>query len=183
MVEIQVLLVVETDKASKTDDAYYSYLLRVFFGQYLSLRGSPSVLIQYHFVYMGGAGNHHSPKVQSEIKGYRSLFKKGPTFVVYCFDVDRLGLKDIAAIREVVSTCKAEGSFVSLTNPEIETLFQLENAKNRVWCARHFTQHNPKKEKLKWDWLSASGGEVLQSRMRTNFCKVIQTIIDGATPE
>ena len=178
MTEVQVLLVVETDANTKTDDVYYGFLMRGFFARYLSSRGKENVLIHYDFIHMGGSGNHHSRATLSAIRSAKTLFRLGQTHVVYCFDVDRLGGKDAKALSDLVSLCQEGGAYVSLVNPEIETIFHLQNSADRVGCARRFARNNPRIALLPQERFFATLEEVKTKRGYTNFCSIIQQIID-----
>lgn len=177
MNEIQVLLAVETNEVTKSDDIYYTYLLRTFFGGYLKRCGHNGLFIQYHFVYMNGCNNHHSVEVNRQIRIYTNDFQGRPTFVVYCFDVDRLGRKDKEKMQATIEQCTSDSSFVSLTCPEIETIFGLKNSSDREGCAREFAKHYPKKDGIHASRFFASLEEAANTRMRSNFCTVIQEIV------
>ena len=48
----QILFVVETNNVVKTDDPYYSWIVRSFYGDYFSKQGFEDICIKFDFVHM-----------------------------------------------------------------------------------------------------------------------------------
>lgn len=177
MKEIQILFVVETDSITKSDDVYYTFLMRTFFGAYLTRRNNKGLFIQYRFVYMGGSGKYRSQSVLGDIKSLTAEFASRPTYVVYCLDVDRLGHKDQSLLDTVIDWCERQGYHVSLVCPEIETMFHLKGSADRKTTATYFARHWPKAEDISKDRFFSSLVEAKTTRNKTNFGTVIEQIV------
>ncbi len=101
MNNIQLVLVVETDKKSKTDFYYINSILDYYYNI-----GENRI----SYVYMGSKYNYNSEKVVKEInkwvKNY-SVVNKGQSFVIYFFDKDLSSSKyeDLEFNNEVTKYC------------------------------------------------------------------------------
>lgn len=180
MQEIQVVLVFETSRLKRTDDAYYQWMLKTHFHKEMSRQGNCGLRILFNYVYMDGKTNYKKRSLLSDIKGYQRGYS-GKTYVVYCFDIDTKTNDDKKFLAEVKSFCKANNYRVSFAYPEIEVCFGYGADKGDKVCrARLFAQNYPKKESVKkanifvpLDLEPSSFGSG-----QTNFCSIIQSIID-----
>ncbi len=178
---IQIVLVTETDEIGKTDDPYYTWILRNYFPEHV-LKSPPNPLkIVYQFVHLGGWGNYKKESTKQSIRSYVSSFPKGDTYVVYCMDYDDTGKETKERIDEIKAYCEAMGYRLSLAYPEIEPVLKQErNGRSKVEVVRAFQRNHPKKESIDPKDIFSDLKSVTKKRGRTNFGKVIREIIEEA---
>ena len=179
MKEIQLILVVETNASTRSDDAYYSWLMKNFFQEYVSSVDCKNLRILYKFVYMDGKTNFDSSEVQHDIMIYRKEFVFGESVVVYCFDVDTKTKKDNKFIKKVTNYCLKNDYYLSLAHPEIEASLNIPaSIGSKHDRAVYFSKHYPKKTAFNSKNFFVPMGTIPSTAGSTSFCAVIQEIIN-----
>ena len=182
MKDIQIIIVVETNVVTRSDDVYYSWLLKNYFTNYVSSKGYKGLRIRYKFVYMDGKTNYNSPDVQHDIMIFTKEFVLGASYVVYCFDVDTKAKKNQTFIKEVQNYCLTNNYFLSFAYPEIEIPLGVPaSLGSKHDRAVHFSKNYPKKSSFPSSNFYVPVGVVPLTPGLTNFCAVIQEIINCCT--
>ena len=178
MKRIQLVIAVETDDLSQTDDPYYSWVLKAFFPSYVVSGSVSDLVIVYKFVHMGGFGKYKSTKIKNEIRSYLNSFPKGDTYVIYCLDYDNKGNDTKNRLEEIKSYCKNQGYYFVLAYPEIEhVLANARDGQSKVEAARRFRKHYPSNDSISESDIFVPLGKVGQRVGQTNFGNVIKEII------
>lgn len=176
--KIQVVLLVETDEVAKTDDPYYTWILRNFFPDYVYPNPPDHLKIIYQFIHLGGCGNYKKKSVEQSVHSFVSSFPKGDTYIVICMDYDDAGKETKERIEEVKAYCESKGYRLSIAFPEIEpVLKQDRNGRSKADAVRTFQKKYPKKESIDPKDIFSNWDDVPLKRGRTNFGKVIQEIV------
>lgn len=178
----QLVLVVETNDISMTDDPYYSWILRNFFAEYVQQNkdghATTHVDLIFNFVHAGGWSNYNKKKVKDEIRGYKNSFYAGPTYVLYCMDYDTNSNETAERIKNIREYCESKGYFLSVAYPEIECVtFPNRGGRDKVAASRYFASHWPKKTTIKEDCIFADSDSVLARPGKTTFGTVVNQII------
>lgn len=179
MKDIQVLFVVETNEFVKSDDAYYIWILKNYFNEYLLPSGHNGLRIRYDFIYMSGKTNYCKKEVKSPIGNEIKAFKPNKTYVVYCFDVDNNTITNKTFLKEVKDYCNSNDYLISLANREIEEVLNVPNPNT----SKHdrviqFRKKHPKKAEYDSNIFFVPLEHVCEKRGQTNFGLVIKDIID-----
>ena len=182
MRDVLVVLVVETTETVKSDDAYYGWILKNFFANYVSSNGFNNLRIKYRFVYMSGKTNYQNENVQKDLKREIDDFKPNKAYVVYCFDIDNKTIKNKEFLNGVEQYCLSNNYLISLAYKEIEDVLNVPNPKetkhNRV---KLFRKKYPKKDAFDIRSFFALYKNVASKVGQTNFGLVIQHVIDAET--
>ena len=142
-----MIFVVEADEASRSDYMYIRAVLDKCYGV-LSRKD-----INITAIFMGGKGNYNKPKIlqsiNSKIKMYNAV---GSTYVIYCFDTDKIDSNpmDNKALLEEKKYCEDNGyDFVWFCH-DVEEVFLGKSVKKKekTNSARTFTA-NAKKDMIK----------------------------------
>ena len=120
MKNIQILFVVETNNIVKSDDLYYSWVMRNYYGDFVSNQGFDDIRITFNFVHMDGKTNYKKDYVSKEIRSKTNMFVDGKTYVVYCIDHDKVSAQNAAFIEELSSYCKNNNAYLVVCYREIE---------------------------------------------------------------
>ena len=184
MIEILVILVVETDEIVASDDAYYGWILKNFFTEYVVSSPHSDLKIIYKFVHMSGKTNFRKKNIENEIKTEINCFKSKKAYVIYCFDVDNGTIKNNDFISEAKAYCEEKGYFISLANKEIEDVLNVPNPKStKHERVKLFSKKYPKKSDYDHHVFYVPIESVSTSPGQTNFGLVIQEIINLAFNE
>ncbi|MBP5091012.1 MAG: hypothetical protein J6328_00415 [Bacilli bacterium] len=178
--EIQVVLVFETSKLKRTDDAYYQWMLKNYFPNEMGHGNGCGLQILFHYAYMSGKTNYKHRETLKQINSYVKGYS-GKTFVVYCFDIDTKTKSDKEFIEGVSSWCEKSGYYVSLALPEIEAVFGYGADKGDKVCRmRLFAKRYPRKDSIskKNLFMPCSLDPDALSYGQTNFCSIIESIVD-----
>jgi len=81
--DIQIVLVMETNEKSKSDYMYIRSILNCWYD--LQSRTDRKIVP----IFMNGKGNYKNKRVISKIEKSRQAYRNGDTCVVYCFDTDK----------------------------------------------------------------------------------------------
>jgi hypothetical protein len=178
MKDILLILVVETEPTVKSDDAYYIWILKNFFGAYLRSQGFNDIRIRYRFIYMCGKTNYNDEEVITDIKTEKAIFSGDGSFVVYCFDVDNGTIKNANFINDVTNFCQSNGFPISFANKEIEDVLQVGHKdlskKERV---KIFAKNYPSLSKFNKSAFFTPIPDVFRILNVTNFGCIIDDII------
>ncbi len=186
MKEIQIVLVFETSRLKRTDDAYYLWMLKNYFFKEMSCGNNSGLRIIFHFAYMDGKTNYRNKRKQDsalkQINDYKRGYS-GKTYVVYCFDVDTKTAADLSFYKEAALWCKESGFLVSMAFPEIEDVFGYGRDKGDKVCRmRLFARNYPKKNDIEKEnlFVPLSSEPIALTSGQTTFCSVIKAIVDEA---
>lgn len=178
MKDIQVLLVVETNSLVRSDDAYYSWILKNFFTKYISSSGQDGLRIRYKFIYMDGKTNYNSPSVKHDILIAINEFQSiGTTQVVYCFDIDNKTKKNTNFISTIEGYCLTNNYYLSIAYREIEDVLNVPEGGSKHDRVILFGQHHPKKSAFDKGRFFTEYQDVTKKQGQTNFGLVINSII------
>lgn len=174
----QLVLVVETNDVKKTDDRYYSWILRNFFEKYVKPDVENNLKIVFHFVHIDGWGNYNKKMTNDQIRSYQRSFCSGPTFVLFCMDHDNRKKETAKRIQAIVEHCTSKGYFLSVAYPEIENVvFPNRGGRNKAEASAYFASHQPKRDSVTQANLFADSKSVLEKPGRTTFGTVVAEII------
>ena len=182
MKEVQIVLVFETSRLKRTDDAYYLWMLKTYFPKEVAKCSGASVGILLNYAYMDGKTNYKKRATLNQIRDYKNGYS-GKTYVVYCFDVDTKTAADLAFYKEAALWCKESGFLVSMAFPEIENIFGYGRDKGDKVCRmRLFARNYPKKNDIEKEnvFVSSSLEPIALTSGQTTFCSVIKAIVDEA---
>lgn len=174
----QILFVVETNDAVQTDDPYYSWIVRSFYGDYFSKQGFEDICIKFDFVHMDGKTNYSKKSVRYDINLKTQMFSDGRTFVVYCFDYDKNSAQNAAFIEEASAYCATNGYFLAVCYREIEDVLRIPPGKSKAERVRLFTKKPYKKDAIDKKYLSFDIANLTHEFGRSNICLVIEKILD-----
>lgn len=177
MKEVQLLFVVETNQAAKTDDAYYLWILHNYFQRYISSKGLSGVKFYINFVYMDGKTNYNSKYATTQITNYKSEFVLGPTEVIYCFDIDNYGNKNRQFINTVKQYCASNNYYISFAHPEIENVFNITGSDSKVEKVKRFRKKMPKKTSISQNKFFCSNNNKMPKGY-TCFGTVVQNVLN-----
>ena len=173
----QILFVVETNNVVKTDDPYYSWIVRSFYGDYFSKQGFEDISIKFDFVHMDGKTNYSKKRVKDEINSKTKMFADGKTFVVYCFDYDKNSTQNAAFIEEASAYCATNGYYLAVCYREIEDVLRIPPGKSKAERVRLFTKKPYKKDFIDKKFLMIDLTNIFHEYGRSNICLVIDEII------
>ena len=180
MIEIQILLVVETNPVVKSDDAYYSWIMKNFYSGYVSSCGFENIRITFTFVYMDGKTNYDSGYVKKDIDYATSVFSGNKAFVIYCLDMDNKSLENCKFINRVEDYCKRYGYFLSIAYKEIEDVLEAPLGSSKSQRVRLFARQYPGKDSFPKKRFCVSIDNLTCCIGQTNFCSVVDEIIEKA---
>lgn len=173
----QILFVVETNDIVKTDDPYYSWILRSFYGDYFSKQGFEDISIIFDFIHMDGKTNYNKKRVKDEINSKTKMFTDGKTFVIYCFDYDKNSAQNAAFIDEAKTYCSSNGYYISVCYREIEDVLKIPTGKSKAERVRLFIRRPYKKDAVDKKYLSFEITNLTHEFGRSNICLVIERIL------
>ena len=173
----QILFVVETNDIVKTDDPYYSWILRSFYGDYFSRQGFDDISIKFDFVHMDGKTNYNKKKTLFEINSKTKMFADGRTFVVYCFDYDKNSSQNVTFLEETKLYCDKNGYFMSVCYREIEDVLNIPPGKSKAERVRLFIKRPYSKNAIDKKNLSYELSNLTHEFGRSNICLVIDKIL------
>ena len=169
----QIVFVVESDKASKTD---YMYIRTILLDYYNILTRKD---IKLTSIFMAGKGMYDQPKVlkavNKAIKDYKTI---GNTYVVYCFDTDKYDSspEDEKMIRAEEQFCKDKGyDFVWFCH-DVEEVFlghSIDSSEKTDAAKKYFA--NSKNRKVKADNLKAK----VYGKGKSNLISVLDKYLGG----
>ena len=177
MKNIQILFVVETNNIVKSDDLYYSWVMRNYYGDFVSNQGFDDIRITFNFVHMDGKTNYKKDYVLKEIRSKTNMFFDGKTYVVYCIDHDKVSAQNAAFIEEVSSYCKNNNAHLVVCYREIEDVLSVPQGKSKSERVRLFAKKPPKKDSIDRKRLSFDMNNLTHDYGRSNVCLVIDEII------
>ena len=180
MKEAQILFVVETNPYTQSDNAYYSWILKNYFGSYFSPNGQNGIRFLYEYIYMDGKTNYRSSPVRREISTRKGMFvRTGRTHVAYCFDVDNNTLPNRDFLFNAEAYCAENGYSLSLAHPEIERVMRIDKGKTKIEKVMLFRKANPKKNEFDRKAFFTPKEEVLSHVGTTNYGLVVQNVIES----
>lgn len=174
---IQILFVVETNNIVKSDDLYYSWVMRNYYGDFVSNQGFDDIRITFNFVHMDGKTNYKKDYVLKEIRSKTNMFVDGKTYVVYCIDHDKVSAQNAAFIEEVSLYCKNNNAYLAVCYREIEDVLSVPQGKSKSERVRLFAKKPPKKDFIDRKRLSFDMNNLTHDYGRSNVCLVIDEII------
>lgn len=177
MVYAQILFVVETNDLIKSDDFYYSWIIRQFYGAYVSNQGFENIRISYGFIHMDGKTNYKKKRVVDDIKTKTKMFSDGKTFIVYCIDHDNSSTLNKAFVSEVQAYCKDNGYYFVVCYREIEDVLHVPNAPSKTMRVRLFAKKPPKRDVINKTSLSVGLTSITNKIGLTNIMLVLDEIL------
>lgn len=174
---IQILFVVETNDLVKSDDLYYSWIMRSYYSDYISNQGFEDVCIKYDFVHMDGKTNYDKRGVKSDINLKTQMFTDGKTYVVYCFDYDKNSAQNAAFINEVAAYCEDNDYYLAVCYREIEDVLKIPSGKSKAERVRLFAKKPHKKGFINKRFLMVELSNIAHDYGRSNVCLIIDKII------
>lgn len=177
---IQIIFVVETNKITKSDNAYITWLLKKSFSTYIDEDKSSDLFIYYEFVYMDGKPNYQKTSVRTDIKSYISTFPYGKTYVVYCVDIDTQGKDDKELIDKIYEYTKDNDYYLVASYKEIEDVLKVNVAGSKSERVKYFLKHYPKSNSIDEKSLVIPYENIRGNIGKTNFNLVIADIIKHA---
>ena len=174
---IQILFVVETNNVVKSDDLYYSWVMRNYYGDFVSNQGFDDIRIAFNFVHMDGKTNYNKKFVLDEIRSKTNMFVDGKTYVVYCIDHDKASTQNSAFIEEVSAYCKSNNAYLIVCYREIEDVLFVPQGKSKSERVRLFVKRPPKRSNVDIKNLNIKIESLSKSIGTTNFCLIIDEIL------
>ena len=174
---IQILFVVETNDLVKSDDLYYSWIMRSYYSEYISNQGFEDLCIKYDFVHMDGKANYSKKRVILDIYSKTRMFTDGDTYVVYCLDHDKNSSQNASFINEVAKYCSQNNYYLAVCYREIEDVLKIPPGKSKAERVRLFAKRPHKKGFIDQRLLKIELRNITHDYGRSNLCLVVDEII------
>lgn len=122
--DIQLIIVVETNKECDSDWMYIYSAINYFYNINQDVKLTP--------VYMNGKSNYCKRSVTHKIEYYKSSKKNANNVVVYCFDIDNDDYENAKRNDEINEYCISNGYELIWFNKDIEDVFLGKSVNKRI---------------------------------------------------
>ena len=180
MTNIQLILVVETNDNVKSDDAYFAYLFKYMYGEYLKVNGKNNIHLDYKFVYMDGKGNYKSSRVSKDILDYKNEYQIGKSEVLYCFDIDSVSKDNMVFYAKVKDYCISKNYKLVISNKEIEDVLNVPAGSSKKERVKNFAKHYPSPNTFDFSHFKVPTEKVFDKVGQINLGYVVDLIIENS---
>lgn len=179
--ELKVYFVVETDAATKTDDAYYTWILKNFYPEITSAKGLNGIRLSFDFIHMNGKMNYRSRKIDEKIKSFKRMRKENIYFV-FCFDLDSTSNQDKNFLKNVDAFCRERDYFLIMSYREIESVLKVKHKTlSKSDRVKEFNRKQPKKDTINVRDLRVKISDLGKIDGESNICLVIDELCKKAS--
>ena len=174
----QLIFVTETNDETESDDQYIFCLMKMYYGCYLKASNEELVL-NINFIHMAGKTNYNQNRVLKLIRNKKNECTYGESIVIYCADTDSVSNDNNKLNSEITDFCSQNDFKLIFFSNEIEDIFDVPKLNGKkLDRVKYFGKNYPSKKSIDINNLKIEANDVAKRKGRSNFMKVMDSLID-----